>query len=77
MELTDKQVREIMGDVAKGLLEESRGLRLLSPTQTAAILDITTATLSRLPIPQVTLAPTSTARYRISDIEAYIEANRK
>lgn len=72
-QVLDEAKTELVGK----LLTEFQEIRLLTVTQTAAMLDITTQTLTGLSIPQVRLTPTSSIRYRLSDVRDYIERNRK
>ncbi len=73
------QIQQLMDEIRREtvaqLLAEMSSVRLLSQTQCAALLDITTATLATLDLPAVKLAPTNTLRYRLTDVQAYIEKN--
>lgn len=73
----DQVIEEAKAEIVSRLIGEAGEVRLLSPTQTAALLDVTTNSLSKLHIPQIRLTPTSSIRYRLADVRSYIEKNRK
>jgi hypothetical protein len=75
--LTPTQMTDILdaarADLVKSLILQSDGVKLLSPSQAAGILDIRPNTLTKLPIPRVAL-DTKLIKYRLSDIAAFIES---
>ena len=68
-------IEDAKREVVTQLLTESSSIRLLTQTQTAAMLDVTTATLSTLDLKPIILAPTKTVRYSLQDIQQYIKNN--
>jgi hypothetical protein len=71
-DLLDETRKELVGTI---LADHGDALKLVSPSQAAGILDVTTTTLGRLPIPRVVIDAKRMVRYRLSDIRAFIEAN--
>jgi len=58
--------------VASMILNHGDRLTLLSPAQVAGMLDVKISTLFTFGIPRIELAP-KVIRYRIADVEAYLE----
>jgi len=69
------QMIERTAQLAAGFLiaDDMDELNSLSPARVCGILDIVPATLAKLPIPRITLAP-GIVRYRKSDLKYYLES---
>jgi hypothetical protein len=79
--LTPERMEILLADVrndlvARILTEKADRLTLLSGAQVCGILNVNQKTLDTLnaPIPRVVIIPGSVIRYRLSDVERYIES---
>jgi predicted DNA-binding transcriptional regulator AlpA len=79
--LTSDQLDRLLTDtrddlVRRILSEKGDQLTLLTGAQVCEILKVSRKTLDNLPasIPRVTIVPGTLIRYRLTDVEAYIES---
>jgi len=77
-ELTEAERETIIARLVDALIKENRDdLQLLSPAQTAGILDMSPKTLADIKgLPRITIVPNKIIRYRLADVKAWLESNR-
>ncbi len=71
-------IESVRADMVAQLLTENRDdLRLLSVQQVSGMLDVHPKTLQAMKLPRVVLIPNKVVKYLMSDVIAFIAANRE
>jgi hypothetical protein len=71
----DRLLTDTRDDLVRRILSEKPdALTMLSGAQVCGLLNVNSKTLDALPIPRAVILPGSVIRYRLTDVEAYIES---